>query len=61
MRHPLPLLYRLINCRGNVERKKWGSDAHLKFSSLNRVVRARLLTFCPFGRKSTFPFAAELG
>lgn len=59
-RHPLTLL-----CRPNryhqKEKKTRMRVTYMRISSLNRVVRARLLTFCSFGRTSRLPFAGEPG
>ena len=55
-RHPLPLLY-CLNVRKM--RQEILSTTDMRISSLNRVVRTRLLTFCSFGRISRLPFAGE--
>jgi len=57
--HPRPLLYIPVKSQGNTSEKR--GTTHMRISSLNRVVRARLLTFCSFGRMSTLPFAGEPG
>jgi hypothetical protein len=57
--HPLTLLCRPNRYQQNEKKKK--RMPYMRISSLNRVVRARLLTFCSFGRISRLPFAGEPG
>lgn len=59
-RRPLTLLCVQIDI-STMRKKIKMRILYMRISSLNRVVRARLLTFCSFGRTSRLPFAGEPG